>query len=65
MAFVIFVRYASKCQNMAALKIESFMCNHSINAVLTAGRQHHKAKNSDEIQSKNRQTMIEIVPECH
>ena len=33
-ALVRFVRYASKCQKMAALRIESFPCNHSINAVL-------------------------------
>ena len=35
MALVIFVRYACKCQKMVALRIESFPCNHSINAVLT------------------------------
>ena len=35
MALVIFVRYACKCQKRAALIMESFPCNDSINAVLT------------------------------
>ena len=35
MAFVVFVSYACKCQKMAALKIESFPCNHSINVALS------------------------------
>ena len=34
MALVIFVKYACKWQTIAALRIESFPCNHSINAVL-------------------------------
>ena len=35
MALVIFVRYACKCQKMAALRIGSFPCDNCINAVLT------------------------------
>ena len=35
MALVIFVRYACKYKKMAALRIELFLCNHSINVVLT------------------------------
>ena len=35
MAFVIFVRYACKCQKMTAPRIESFPCNQSINALFT------------------------------
>ena len=35
MTLVIFVRYACKCQKMAAIRIEFLLCNHSINAVLT------------------------------
>ena len=48
---------------MTALGIETFPCNHDINAVLT-GIQQHQTKDSCEIQSKNRQLMIEIVSEC-
>ena len=35
MELVIFVKYACKCQKVAALRIESFPCNHSTDAVLT------------------------------
>ena len=35
MVLVTSVRYACKYQKMAALRIKSFLCNHSINAVLT------------------------------
>ena len=35
MELVIVVKYACCCQNVAALRIESFLCNQSINAVLT------------------------------
>ena len=35
MELVIFVKYACKCQRVAALGIESFSCNHRIDAVLT------------------------------
>ena len=35
MALVISVRYACKCEEMAALRIESFSCSHDINPILT------------------------------
>ena len=34
-SLVIFAKYACKCQKVAALRIESFWCNHGINVVLT------------------------------
>ena len=59
-ALVIFIKYTCKCQNMAALTIESFPYNHCINAALTGFN-----KGSGEIQSKSPQLTIEIVSECH
>ena len=47
------VRYACKCQIMAAFGIESFSCNHSINTILTG------------FNSIRQRIMIEIVSECH
>ena len=35
MVLVIFVKYACNCQKVVALRIESFSCNHSSDAVLT------------------------------
>ena len=49
-----------KCQKMPAFRIESFPCNHSIYVV-----QQTKTKDSNEIQSKNRQLMIEIISVCY
>ena len=59
MELVIFVKYACKCQKEAALRIESFPCNHSIDAVLADF--NSTRQRSGKIQNKNCQIMIQII----
>ena len=63
MALVIFLRYACKCQKWRLSEQISFHV--TIALIPFNSLQQHQTMDSGEIQSKNRQLIIEIVPECH
>ena len=61
MALIVCVRFACKCQKMAALRMDLF---HKIIALCHFNWIHeHQIKGFCQIRSENHQLLIEIIPE--